>query len=459
VELLALHERRLERFNSRLTAIVSRDPEAARRAARQADRARAAGKPGALLGLPVTFKDWYAVAGLPTTAGDPGRADHRADQDARTVARIRAAGAVVLGKTNVPLDGADFQSDNPLFGASRNPWDPALTPGGSTGGGAAAVAAGLTPLELASDRGGSIRIPAAFCGIYGHRPSETALPRSGVHPAALTPNPSTGMAIQGPLARDPGDLELALDVMAGPDAGEDRAWRLRLPPARHTRLADFRVAFLSPFAWLPLDPEIRAALQDLARDLRRAGARVGRTGPESLGDGRGLYTLYLRLRLAMTSARRPAEDRRREAAAYRARQDRFFDAYADGLEATAADYIGWHADQERVRAAYRAFFRQWDVLVTPVTVTTAFPHDSRPWAERRLRVDGQDVVYDLLMVYPALASVCGQPATAIPLGSGPSGRPVGAQVIGPYLEDRTPLRFAQLLAQRRGGFQLPPGYA
>jgi amidase len=459
VELLALHRCRIDRHNAALNAVVVQDRLGADRAARRADRIRARrGLEAPLLGLPVTFKDWYAVAGLPTTAGDPGRAQVVADRDAPTVARIRAAGAVIIGKTNVPLDGADFQTDNPLFGRTGNPWNLERTAGGSTGGGAAALAAGLCPLALGSDRGGSIRVPAAFCGLYGHRPSETALPRTGVHPASLSPNPVTGMALQGPLARDARDLELAVDVMAGPDVGERTGWRLELPAARRRRLRDHRVAFLPLPDWLPLDPELRAALDRLARRLRRMGARVGRAAPEGFGDCRSVYALYLRLRLAMTSAARPEADRRREAGAYRGRGDTLFDAYAQGLEATAADYIAWHAEQERVRAAYRAFFQEWDVLVTPVTLTTAFPHDARPWAERRLRVDGREVAYDWLMVYPALASVCGQPATAFPLGLGPSGLPVGAQAIGPYLEDRTPIRFVELVGRELGGFVTPPGY-
>jgi amidase len=458
LELLEWQQRRIERYNGELNVIVAQDLDVARRAARRADRARACGAVGPLLGLPVTFKEWYAVAGMATTAGDPALARMVAQVDARTVARVRGAGAIILGKTNVPLNGADFQADNPLFGRTSNPWRRDRTSGGSTGG-AAAVAAGLTPLEFGSDRGGSIRVPASFCGVYGHRPSETALPRTGVHPAGLAPNPVSGMALQGPLARLPADLELALDVAAGADDGEDAAWRLALPTARHAHLREYRIAVLPPIGWLPLDPEVEAAIEGFARGLRKAGARVARALPEGFADLRPVYDLYLRLRLAMTSWSQPLEDRRREAREYRARRDPIFDAYARGLEASASDYIAWHTEQEAMRLAYRRFFRRWDILLAPIVPVPAFPHVTAPWAERRLSVAGRRLSYDLLMAYPALASVCGQPATALPIALSRDGLPLGVQAIGPYLEDRTPLRFAELVLSAFGGLGPPPEYA
>jgi amidase len=251
-ELLDLHLRRIERYNPRLNAIVIPNTDA-RQTAVAADAARAHGGAQALLGLPLTMKDCLYVAGLPTTGGVPERRQTIADADARIVARVRAAGAVLLGKTNVPPYAADWQAANPLFGRSNNPWDLTRTPGGSTGGGAAAVAAGLTPLEFGGDFAGSIRVPAAFCGIYGHKPSETALPPSGHFPGLNAPNAAIAMAVQGPLARSAADLELAFNIIAGPDVGEDVAWRLDIPPARHQRLAQYRVAILPPIPWVPVE--------------------------------------------------------------------------------------------------------------------------------------------------------------------------------------------------------------
>ncbi|HLZ57364.1 MAG TPA: amidase family protein, partial [Ktedonosporobacter sp.] len=292
VELLELHLQQIEQRNPTLNAIVTPDFERARRASEESDAARAHGDVRPLLGLPLTIKDCLDVQGLPTTAGDPKRAQAIAAKDGLVAARVRAAGAVIMGKTNVPLYAGDWHADNRLFGRTYNPWDRSRTPGGSTGGGAVAVAAGMTPLEFGSDIAGSLRVPAAFCGCYGHSPSTTALPRSGHFPGSPLPNSTLTMAVQGPLARLATDLELALQVTAGPEIGEDPAWHIALPPARHERLREYRVALLPPFPWLPIENEILEARDRLAADLRRLGAQVEEAQPETFGDGRAFYHLY-----------------------------------------------------------------------------------------------------------------------------------------------------------------------
>jgi amidase len=459
VELLDLHLERIERYNPQLNAIVTPNYDAARRVAASADEARAGGEDKPLLGLPLTIKDCIYVKGLPTTGGVPERAEAIAEADAPIVARVRAAGAVIMGKTNVPPYAADWQSDNPLFGRSNNPWDLTYTPGGSTGGGAAAVATGLTPLEFGGDFGGSIRVPAAFCGVYGHKPSETAVPRSGHFPGPNFPNAVTAMAVQGPLARGAEDLELALNVIAGPDVGEDVAWRLEMPPARHERLADFRVAVLPPIEWLPVDDEIMATLDKLATQLDRAGAQVKDIQPEALGDVRDYYRVYVSIMSALSNVGRPESDRLQEAEETRRHDETLHGlAWADGLQASASDYVIWFGQREHYRAALRAFFEQWDVLLAPASFTNAFLHNDDPWPERQLDVNGRAVSYDLQAVYPSLCNLSGHPGTAFPVGQTRSGLPVGLQAIGPYLEDRTPIRFAALVAQAFGGFCRPPGY-
>src|SRR5215471_1536499 len=245
-ELLDLYQRRIARYNPQLNAIVVSCFERAQREAEAADAARARGEERALLGLPMTLKESINVRGLPTTVGMPEWREMSVEFDAPATQRIQAAGAVLLGKTNVPPMLADWQADNPVYGRSDNPWDRTRTPGGSTGGGAAALAAGLAALEVGSDIGGSIRVPAAFCGVYGHRPSDSALPRSGHFPGAPLPNTAIVMGVQGPLARSAEDLRLAFDVVAGPDVGEDAGYQLAIRPARHERLADYRVAVLPP---------------------------------------------------------------------------------------------------------------------------------------------------------------------------------------------------------------------
>jgi amidase len=458
VELLELHLQQIARHNPALNAIVTPNEAEARRTAAWADAERLRGEERALLGLPLTIKDCIYVRGLPTTGGVTERAHLLDETDSRLAARVRAAGAVLLGKTNVPPYAGDWQSANPVFGRSNNPWDLGRTPGGSTGGGAAAVAAGLTPLEFGGDFGGSIRLPAAFCGIFGHKSSETALARSGHFPGPNTPNSATAMATQGPLARSAEDLELALDVIAGPDVGEDVAWRLELPEARHHRLAEYRVAVMPAIPWLPVDDEITVALEDLAGRLSRAGATVRTAQPESFGDLRAYYKLYISLFSAIINTGRSAEQRRREAEQLLTRGDEFEDAWAGGAQASASDYLIWQGRREAYRAAYRAFFRDWDILLAPITLVPAFPHTELPPAERRLEINGQSVDYGLQLVYPGLANLPGQPATAFPAGRTRAGLPIGLQAIGPYLEDRTPIDFAGLVAREWGGFQPPPGY-
>ena len=464
VELLALHRRRIERYNSTVNALVETDFARARGEAEAADARRVRGEEAALLGLPMTLKESINVRGLRTTAGMPEWAEFRAEHDAPVTARVKAVGAIVMGKTNVPQMLADWQSANPVYGRTSNPWDLARTPGGSTGGGAAARAAGLTPLEFGSDIGGSIRVPAAFCGVYGHRPSETAMPRSGQFPVPPLPNAGAVMGVQGPLARSADDLELALDMAAGPEIGEDVAWRLALPQARHERLADFRVAVLPPIPWLPLDAEIAAALDGLAGRLGRLGTQVKTAQPEALGDHRAHYRLYLTLLAAMTSARLPAEGRAQRLEVQRTRDDEWSLATQRGIEGSAPELLAWLTQRERYRAAWRAFFREWDVLLAPAFFVTAYPHRDKPMPRTpaairdTLEINGQPVLEELGLVYPALTTLAGQPATAFPVGLTRSGLPIGLQALGPYLEDRTPLRFSALVAREWGGFSRPPGY-
>src|SRR6185436_18042519 len=337
VELLELHQSRIARHNPELNAVVEPDFERARRDAEAADARRARGEDAPLSGLPMTLKESINVRGLRTTAGMGEWKDFRSEHDAPVTQRVKGAGAIVMAKTNVPQMLSDWQSSNPVYGRSNNPWDLGRTPGGSTGGGAAALAAGLTPLEFGSDIGGSIRVPAAFCGVYGHRPSETAMPRSGQFPFPPMPNSAVVMGVQGPLARSAEDLELALDVAAGPDTGEDVAWRLTLPPARHERLAQFRVAVLPTIDWIFTDAEHLAALDELASRLGRLGCQVKVAQPEALGDHRRHHELYLTLLAAVTSARLPEERRRARLEVLRTRDDEWTAAERRGIESAAPE--------------------------------------------------------------------------------------------------------------------------
>lgn len=458
--LVELHLARIARYNPQLNAIVIPNYEQARQRAAEADAARRRGELfGSWNGLPLTIKDSIEVAGLRTTAGIAARAGVISVEHAPLAQRLFDAGGILLGKTNVPPYAGDWQTDNPLFGRTNNPWDLSRTSGGSTGGGAVSVAAGLTPLAFGSDIAGSIRVPAAFCGIYGHRPSETAVPHTGHVPGSSLPNQALVMAVQGPLARAATDLELALEVIAGPVVGEDVAWRLMFPPARQTSLAGFRVAILPRVAWLPVDTEITAALDDLAQRLGRLGTTVAEAQPEGF-DLWKHQEVYASLLHAVVFLNLSDEQRTQLAHRLQHSTDPFAPAQVYGLMATAAQFIGLHAQRERYRATFRDFFRDWDVLLAPVTIASAFPHIDREatFASRTLQINGQSVPYSRLQVYPGLASLSGQPATAFPWGRTRSGLPIGLQAIGPYLEDRTPITFAALLERAFGGFVPPSGY-
>ncbi|MDB5077006.1 MAG: amidase, partial [Chloroflexi bacterium] len=299
VELLGMYRERIAKYNPVLNALVIPNDQEADSQARAADAALALGAPmGALTGLPMTIKDCIETRGLPTTAGVPERFGTIAAHDAPIAGSVRAAGAVIMAKTNTSTDCGDWQADNALFGRTNNPWDLTRTPGGSTGGGAAALAAGLTALELGSDIGGSIRVPSAFCGLYGHRPSDSILPRYGFVPGWPAHNPGMMLQALGPLARSPIDLELAMDVMVGPVAGEDVAWRLQLAPARRASLREYRVALLPWQEWLPVDREIVTAFEDCADRLRKHGVHVETASPEGF-DLQAQEELYISLLAVM----------------------------------------------------------------------------------------------------------------------------------------------------------------
>ena len=462
-EVLAEFRNRIGRYNRTLNAIIVERLDQAEVEAAEADRRRAQGDECPLLGLPMTIKESIDVTGLPATSGMPEHADRVPSSDAPLVRSLKHAGIVLMGKTNLPYACNDWQANSPVYGTTNNPWDLERTPGGSTGGGAAALAAGMTPLEIGSDIGGSVRVPAAFTGVYGHRQSETLVPQSGHFPGHALPNRAVVLNIMGPLARSAEDLELALDVMAGPELGEATAWRVELPAARHESLREFRVAVFPYLNWLPVSEDVRHAMNRIVGALQRAGASVTDASPDGFDDLIEYQLCYARLLRSVTSTDMDEDDRRTALEFARQRGDRFDRAISDALNGTPADFIIWHGQRERYRQAFRDFFTRYDILLAPITLTTAFKHLPGEKAGfddylRTINVDGSSVPYDYQVVYPGLATLCGQPATAFPAGLGADGLPVGLQAIGPYLEDHTPIRFARLLASEIGGFSSPPGY-
>jgi amidase len=456
VELVELHVRRIEERDGDLNAIPVRTFDRAREAATRADQARARGERAPLLGLPMTLKESTQTAGLPQSAGIEPLKDYRPANDGPIASSVLAAGACLLGKTNIPVALGDWQADSPVYGRTNNPWDLERTPGGSTGGGAAALAAGMTPLEIGSDIGGSIRVPAAYCGLYGHRPSQTAVPRAGAFPFGDAENPAIVMGVQGPLARSAVDIELLFDVVAGPGVGERAGWRLDLPPARGEHLSDLRVAIMPTLDMVQPSAELHAKVDELAVFLAKAGATVGEAMPDV--DRSAYFNDYMTLLAVITSLGQSRSAREKMASESTSNNQDAMAAMAKGFTIDAMDYIMLLGRRELARAAWRAFFKDWDVLVCPTALDAAFKHQSGPQPERMLPLDETEVPYTLNIAYPMWAIFTGQPATAFPAGLNSAGLPLGLQAIGPYLEDRTTIRFAQCLEHEWYSFERPPGY-
>jgi amidase len=454
--------KRIEALDGQLNAVVVRDFERARAAAREADAALARGERRPLLGLPMTVKESFNVAGLPTTWGFAD-SSWPVSNDAAAITRLKAAGAVILGKTNVPVALADWQTFNPVYGTTNNPWDLARTPGGSSGGGAAALAAGYVALELGSDIGGSLRTPPSFCGVFGHKPTHALVPSRGHTPPRTEPLPhEPDLAVVGPMARSAADLGLALDLLAGPDEPNAVAYRLALPPPRHADLKSFRVLVLDTHPLLPTANSIRAALAGLSDQLARSGATIAHASP-LLPDLARMARTFVSLLMAFIGATVPLETYREVQGALAALPPEAADLGAERVRGMVLSHRDWlRTDYVRatVNQQWRDLFREWDVVVSPVMPTLAFPHDhSQPARMRRIEIDGAVHSYGDQIVWGGIANLTGLPATAVPIGRSDTGLPIGVQVLGPHLEDRTTLAFAQLIEREFGGFVPPPGYA
>ncbi|MEU4241714.1 amidase [Actinoplanes sp. NPDC026619] len=460
VELTGEAIARIERDDKTINAICVPDFDRARAAAQNADRARAGGEDRPLLGVPVTVKESYDIAGLPTTWGMPPHRSFMPAEDALQVSRLKAAGAVVLGKTNVPLGLQDIQSFNEIYGTTTNPWDHGRTAGGSSGGSAAALASGFGALSIGSDIAGSLRTPAHFCGVYAHKPTLGLAPHRGMVPPSEPALPTDlDLAVVGPMARTARDLALLLDVMAGPDPLTfGVAHRLALPPARHERLGDFRVLVLDEHPLIGTGSAVRAGVNRVTAALIDGGARVARHSP-LLPDLTEAATLYMQLLISGSVARFPIESHEQlttRAAGLSADEQNLDAVRLRAMVFSHRDWIVANNRREVHRHGWRQLFAEFDAVVCPITPTPAFPHDHRPNPmERRIDIDGVEYPYFDQLVWAGLATMPGLPATAIPAGRTPEGLPVGVQLIGPMFEDRTPLRLAELLEQRIGGFQAP----
>jgi amidase len=453
---------RIRRHNGRLNAIVTLTADAALARARAADAARARREWwGPFHGVPATIKDGLAIAGVRTTAGAQALAGYVPPRDAAVVERVRAAGAVIVGTTNVPEWWSDWQSANAIFGATSNPWDVARTAGGSSGGEAAALAAGLTYLSIGGDLAGSIRLPAHCCGVYGHKPSLGIVPPRGTIPPPpdVPPGPPPNLAVIGPLARDASDLRAVLDALGGPDRDESTAYRWSLPSARRSRVADYRIGFVLDDPGCPVVPEAKAVLARTVEALRKSGATVEEGWPAGVVPA-AQYATYAYLLMSTFAAQAPDDqlERLRQRAA---NQDGSFDAIT-ARAWSAPVKVFQAAERERIgaRAVWQEYFQTHDAFLLPTAFVPAFAHDhTLPVGQRRLITAGGARSYFDLAFWISFATLAGLPATTAPIGLTAGGLPVGVQILGPYLEDATPIDLAARLADLVGGFQAPTGYA
>jgi amidase len=460
-ELLDLYVARVEKYNPRLNAIIATDLEGARKRAQAADRALANGESwGRLHGVPMTIKESYDVVGLPTTWGIPELKDNYPDRNALGVDRLLAAGVVLFGKTNVPLYLADYQSYNAIYGITNNPWDLTRSPGGSSGGSAAALAAGLTGLEAGSDIGSSIRNPAHYCGVFGHKPTYGIVPPRG---QALPGKVAQGdISVIGPMARSADDLAVALDVMARADEIDAAGWQLRLPAPRPKALGEYRVAVMLTDPNADVDTEVQDRLQALADFLAQQGARISDQARPDLDTGE-VHRVYIRLLRAATSGRQSSEEFARNLEVTLGLAPRDESYFAQMMRANTLHHRDWLAANEtrhQMRWKWAEFFKEWDVLLCPVTSTAAFPHDHvGERHERTIVVNGKRVPTTDQLFWAGYSGMCFLPSTVAPAGLTPGGLPVGVQIVGPQYGDRTTIAFARLLEREYQAFVPPPGYA
>jgi len=451
---------RMDRFNPRLNAIVVTDVEGARRRAKQADAALRKGKVwGPLHGVPMTIKESYDVAGMPTTWGLPALKGNIAPRNALAVDRLLAAGVVLFGKTNVPAWLADWQSYNDVYGTTSNPWDLSRTPGGSSGGSAAALAAGLTGFEAGSDIGSSIRNPAHYCGVYGHKPTYAIVPPRG---QALPGRVAQGdISVIGPLGRSAEDLAIGLAAMAGADEIDGAGWRLALPAPRRKTLREFKVAVMLSDPASEVDREVQARLQALADFLGKQKARVSLTARPDI-DTAEAHRTYVFLLRAATAGRQTAEEFRRNAEIARGLAPDDERYYARMMRANTASHRDWLAANElrhKMRWRWAEFFREWDLLLCPAAASAAFPHDHEGERhDRTIAVNGRRVPTTDQLFWAGYSGVAYLPSTVAPCGFTPGGLPVGVQIVGPQYGDRTCIEFARLLEREFQGFVPPPDY-
>lgn len=462
---------RVDTLNPQLNAVVSQNRSAARARADEADQATRRGERwGPLHGLPMTLKDAWEVPGMPCVGGAPEYRHHQPSHAGPAIRSVLNAGAIVWGKTNVPYKSLDVQTYNPVFGTTNNPWDAGKTCGGSSGGAAVAVATGITPLEVGSDIGGSIRIPAHFCGVYGHKATHGLISLRGHVPGEPGSVSEPPLAVAGPMARTADDLQLLFDILAAPAPAMQPGWTVSLPQPPHQRIDPYRVLIWVDDPDCPIDAGMAELYRQLGQKLKAAGVQVDTGSPLGLGL-KDIYPLYFaQLGSVMGAWLRPDERRARgmvapfgratspilKALSRRVGLPHSTDQFVRGMTTGLGDWFKLVEQGNRLREAFCTVFGRYDVLLMPPTYTPAFAHDHGFTATRRITVDGVRRHYSDLFMWIAPATLMGLPATSAPVGRTAEGLPVNVQIVGAPYQDRMTMRFAKLLAGVMGGFVAPP---
>jgi amidase len=458
VELITETFRRLDRHDPTINAVIWQCREQALARAKQADEALADGKSwGALHGVPITIKEAFAYEGSPSSWGVPQLRDAKSPQTAVAVKRLEMAGAIVIGKTNIPVMLGDWQSSNPVYGTTNNPWDTTRTAGGSTGGGAAALAAGLGCLTLGTDLSGSIRVPAHFCGVYGHKPTLGLVSTAGLQPGPWDGSPGfpADLAVVGPLARSAHDLALALNATGGPNGAAARAWQWHMPQSRKMTLEEFRVGYVLTDDFAPVTADVSTLYENVISELGLAGARLDAGWPDGINHTADLNT-YQYLLLAFVSADMKKDQREKLRARVESHPD---DVYAAAAVEPHGRWLQETVRRLTFRAIWQQYFETHDVFLMPAGFSTAFPHDhSQPLEKRTIdTLEGnRPYLTTPLWTYPA--TLAGLPATVAPVGRTTAGLPVGLQIVAPMWEDGTSIEFAALLSEIVGGFRPPEDF-
>jgi amidase len=434
LDVLEAHLAQIERHNPALNAVVTIGAEQARERARAADAAVARREIwGPLHGVPFTLKDAHATAGMRTTTGSPPL-DHVPQEDSTVAARLKAAGGVLIGKTNVAeMLGDPAQSINPIFGRSNNPWNVARTPGGSSGGAAAALAAGLTSFEIGTDLSGSLRIPAHFCGLFGLKPTEQRVSLAGLIPGLAGPRSVRIMSCIGPMTRTLDDLALLYAIIAGPDGRDTDVQPVPVEDVPKRELTQLRIAFAPTFPGVPAAAEIRQAIEALARQLERAGAVVEEAPLPAIDFDQDLQRAGALIGM-MVGAFEPQEQQ---------------------PPTTLADYMQALDWRDQSIAAWEQFFEKWDALLCPASMVTAFPHCEPGSA---LQVDAQHVNYWMVSAHSTVFNYSGHPAMVLPYTLDREGLPLGMQLVGKRWDESRLLGTAAAISAISGAFRRPPGY-